>query len=89
MSPFYESPMKDFGYDVSDYRAIDPLFGTMGDFDELLTAMHDKGTSAYCRVTINAYCTATNSSLVCEIVCRPPNSLQELVCRIDIIAEVL
>jgi len=33
ISPFFKSPMKDFGYDVSDYCAIDPMFGTMGDFD--------------------------------------------------------
>ncbi|XP_010887081.1 neutral and basic amino acid transport protein rBAT isoform X1 [Esox lucius] len=43
ISPFYKSPMKDFGYDVEDFRDIDPLFGTMQDFDALLAAMHDKG----------------------------------------------
>ncbi|XP_026165636.1 neutral and basic amino acid transport protein rBAT [Mastacembelus armatus] len=43
ISPFYRSPMKDFGYDVEDFRAIDPLFGTMQDFEELLTLMHNKG----------------------------------------------
>lgn len=43
ISPFFQSPMKDFGYDVSDYRAIDPLFGTMEDFDALLTKAHDLG----------------------------------------------
>src|SRR5690606_25243897 len=32
ISPFFKSPMKDFGYDVSDYRAIDPIFGDMQDF---------------------------------------------------------
>jgi len=36
ISPFFKSPMKDFGYDISDYRAIDPMFGTMADFDELM-----------------------------------------------------
>jgi maltooligosyltrehalose synthase len=35
--------MKDFGYDVEDFRDIDPLFGSMQDFDDLLAAMHDKG----------------------------------------------
>ncbi|MEN3366249.1 MAG: alpha-glucosidase, partial [Burkholderiales bacterium] len=29
ISPFFQSPMKDFGYDVSDYRQVDPIFGTM------------------------------------------------------------
>ncbi|XP_035656989.1 neutral and basic amino acid transport protein rBAT [Oncorhynchus keta] len=43
ISPFYKSPMKDFGYDVEDFRDIDPLFGSMQDFDDLLAAMHDKG----------------------------------------------
>lgn len=43
MSPFYKSPMNDFGYDVSDYREVDPLFGTMDDFNELIKVLHDKG----------------------------------------------
>src|SRR5690606_11729043 len=36
ISPFFKSPMKDFGYDVSDYRAVDPIFGTMDDFKSLM-----------------------------------------------------
>lgn len=36
ISPIYQSPMVDMGYDISDYQAIDPQFGTMADFDELL-----------------------------------------------------
>jgi alpha-glucosidase len=40
ISPFYPSPMKDYGYDVSDYREIHPLFGEMGDFDRLLAELH-------------------------------------------------
>jgi alpha-glucosidase len=36
LSPFYPSPMADFGYDISDYCAVDPVFGTMADFDRLL-----------------------------------------------------
>lgn len=37
MSPIFKSPMKDFGYDITDYRAIDEIFGTMQDFDELMS----------------------------------------------------
>ncbi len=40
ISPFFKSPMKDFGYDVSDYRDVDPLFGTLDDFDALLDKAH-------------------------------------------------
>lgn len=36
ISPFFRSPMKDFGYDISDYRDIDPMFGTMADFEALV-----------------------------------------------------
>jgi alpha-glucosidase len=43
ISPMYESPMVDFGYDVSDYRKIDPVFGTMEDFTELLQKAHEAG----------------------------------------------
>src|SRR5437588_12504836 len=42
ISPIYPSPMKDFGYDISDYTGIDPLFGTMADFDRLLAVAHAK-----------------------------------------------
>ena len=43
VSPIYPSPMADFGYDVSDYTGIDPLFGTLADFDSLLAAIHARG----------------------------------------------
>jgi len=43
VSPFFRSPMKDFGYDVADYRAVDPLFGTLADFDALLVRAHALG----------------------------------------------
>ncbi len=43
ISPFFRSPMHDFGYDVSDYCDVDPLFGTMADFDALLAAAHQRG----------------------------------------------
>ncbi len=43
ISPFFKSPMKDFGYDVSDYRDIDPIFGTLDDFDTLIAEAHRLG----------------------------------------------
>lgn len=43
ISPIYPSPMADFGYDVSDYTAIHPMFGTMDDFDRLLEEVHSRG----------------------------------------------
>ena len=43
ISPFFKSPMLDFGYDVSDYRDVDPLFGSLGDFDALIERAHDLG----------------------------------------------
>src|SRR6476660_5943238 len=43
ISPIFVSPMADFGYDIADYTDIDPLFGTLNDFDELLAAAHQLG----------------------------------------------
>jgi len=43
ISPFFKSPMADFGYDIADYRDVDPLFGTIGDFDRLLAKAHALG----------------------------------------------
>ena len=43
LSPIFVSPMADFGYDIADFTAIDPLFGTMGDFDALIAAAHARG----------------------------------------------
>jgi len=42
LSPFYRSPMADFGYDVADHCDVDPLFGTLADFDALLREGHDR-----------------------------------------------
>ncbi|HWV14585.1 MAG TPA: alpha-glucosidase family protein [Cellvibrio sp.] len=42
ISPFFKSPMKDFGYDISDYRAIDGIFGSLADFDQLIAEAHTR-----------------------------------------------
>jgi len=43
LSPFFPSPMRDFGYDVSDYRGVDPIFGSSDDFDALIECAHSLG----------------------------------------------
>jgi alpha-glucosidase len=43
VSPFFTSPMADFGYDIADFRGVDPLFGTLADFDRLLARAHALG----------------------------------------------
>lgn len=43
IAPFFRSPMADFGYDIADYRDVDPLFGTINDFDRLLAKAHGLG----------------------------------------------
>jgi len=43
LSPFFKSPMADMGYDVSDYCAVDPMFGSMADFDALVVQAHKHG----------------------------------------------
>jgi oligo-1,6-glucosidase len=53
LSPIYASPHDDNGYDISDYRAIDPLFGTFDDFDELLEGMHSRGMKLVMDLVVN------------------------------------
>lgn len=43
ISPFFTSPMKDFGYDVADYCGVDPIFGNLADFDALVARAHELG----------------------------------------------
>jgi alpha-glucosidase len=57
ISPFFRSPMLDFGYDVSDYRDVDPMFGSIGDFDALIQQAHDLGL----RVLIDLVLSHTSS----------------------------
>ncbi len=53
LSPIYLSPGVDNGYDISDYCAIDPVFGTMADFDELVSAFHNNGIKLIMDFVIN------------------------------------
>jgi len=53
MSPIYMSPNDDNGYDISDYYAIHPEFGTMDDFDELLKGIHDRGMKLIMDLVVN------------------------------------
>ena len=53
LSPVYPSPQADNGYDISDYQGIDPLFGTLGQFDELITALHARGMKLLMDLVVN------------------------------------
>ena len=53
ISPFFVSPMKDFGYDVSDYCDVDPMFGTLADFDLLVEAAHQHGIRVMIDLVLN------------------------------------
>ena len=53
LSPIYRSPHRDFGYDISDYQALDPVFGTLDDFDRLLAALHDRGMKLVMDLVVN------------------------------------
>ena len=53
LSPVYPSPQDDNGYDISDYQDIDPVFGTLADFDRLLAAVHERGMRLIMDVVVN------------------------------------
>lgn len=53
LSPIYKSPMKDFGYDIEDYRAIDPIFGNMEDLDHLVSNAHKLGLKVLLDMVLN------------------------------------
>ena len=53
LSPVYPSPQDDAGYDISDYQAIDPVFGTLADFDALLAATHERGMRLVMDLVVN------------------------------------
>ena len=49
LSPIFASPMKDFGYDIADQKMIEPMFGTMEDFDDLIKDIHSRGMTKLCQ----------------------------------------
>jgi oligo-1,6-glucosidase len=53
LSPFYPSPQHDYGYDISDYQAVDPQFGTLEQFDALVAAAHERGIRVIIDVVLN------------------------------------
>ncbi|KAF8853486.1 glycoside hydrolase [Acephala macrosclerotiorum] len=53
LSPMYASPQKDMGYDISDYNAVEPKFGTMKDMEKLIKALHDRGMKLLLDLVIN------------------------------------
>jgi oligo-1,6-glucosidase len=53
LSPIYASPQDDNGYDISDYRAIEPTFGSLDDFDELVARLHDAGIRLMMDLVVN------------------------------------
>ncbi len=53
LSPFYPSPDADFGYDISDYKNVDPRFGTLADFDQLVAAAHQRGIRVVVDLVLN------------------------------------
>ena len=69
LSPVYPSPQDDAGYDISDYQDIEPVFGTLDDFDELLAGLHSRGMKLVMDLVVNhtsdehAWFTESRSSL--------------------------
>jgi oligo-1,6-glucosidase len=53
LSPVYRSPMDDNGYDISDYRDVDPAFGSLGDLDELTDGLHERGMKLMMDLVVN------------------------------------
>jgi oligo-1,6-glucosidase len=53
VSPFYRSPQDDNGYDISDYRDVDPVFGTLADVDDLIAGLHARGMKLVIDVVVN------------------------------------
>jgi hypothetical protein len=72
LSPFYPSPQADAGYDVSDYRSVDPLFGTLADADRLIATAHDLGLKILLDLVPNH--TSSAHAWFAEALASPPGS---------------
>jgi alpha-glucosidase len=72
LSPFYPSPMADGGYDVADYRAVDPRLGTLDDFDTLVGAAHHAGLRVVVDIVPNH--TSDQHAWFQEALASPPGS---------------
>ncbi|MFY1668664.1 alpha-amylase family glycosyl hydrolase [Plantactinospora sp. WMMB334] len=53
LSPFYPSPQADFGYDISDYQAVDPAYGTLADVEKLVEGAHQRGMRVIVDLVMN------------------------------------
>ena len=53
VSPFYPSPQADNGYDISDYRDVDPIFGSLADVDRLIAELHSRGMKLVIDIVVN------------------------------------
>ena len=72
LNPFYPSPQKDAGYDVSDYRDVEPLFGDLQDFDDLMGAAHGLGLRVIIDLVPNH--TSSEHPWFRAALAAPPNS---------------
>jgi len=52
-SPVYKSPQKDMGYDIADYKAIDPIYGTIEDVDHLVSGLKQRGMKLMMDLVVN------------------------------------
>ncbi|GAA3206613.1 glycoside hydrolase family 13 protein [Dactylosporangium siamense] len=73
LTPFFRSPMIDGGYDVADYRDVDPMFGTLADFDAMLAAAHALDIRVIVDIVPNH--TSSQHAWFAEALAAPPGSL--------------
>lgn len=76
MTPFYRSPLVDGGYDVSDHRDVDPRFGTLADFDDLVARCHDRGIRVFVDIVLN-HCSAAHPWFQAALAAEPGSRERE------------